>query len=533
MLFPLNGNQAGLYMRLSRDEDSTRESNSIANQRKILTDFAVRNGFTAVDEYIDDGYSGTNFQRPGFSRMMEDAQNGRINAVIVKDLSRLGRDYIGIGEYMEKVFPRMGVRLISIADGYDGQDDEDPSADMMPMINFFNEFHAKQTSKKTRASKKIMSENGKFMGSKAPFGYILDPADKHHLLVDPEAAKIVKTIFKYACQGLGYKAIARRLREINAPNPTAYNNEKFPDHHKSEYWKQPHDWHPSSIKTILTNPTYLGKIVAGRRRVMSFKTKEIVTMPEDMWTVVDGMHEPIITERVWREAQKKIAVRKRVDNHGAIQMFAGLAKCADCGYAMNYTYNKGEPRFQCSQFSTKGKTYCGSHYIGYDKLCCLVLEDMRHIAQIASEMTSGSLRQLEQEAALRSEHTLEVKQRELKKLRDRLAKLDEMSSSIYEDKLCGKITENRCMKLMAKYEDEQQELRYTADTLETELRFERERLQDTLEFVHTIAAYRDISGLNQTMLNELVERIEIHTVSDAKQGIPRVSVIYKQDILMK
>jgi len=191
MLFPLNGNQAGLYMRLSRDEDATRESNSIVNQRKILTDFASKNGFVVVDEYVDDGYSGSNFRRPAFEKMLEDARNRRIDVVIVKDLSRLGRDYIGTGEYMEKIFPRLGVRFIAIADGDDGRDNEDPSADMMPMINFFNEYHSKQTSKKTRASKKVMAQAGKFIGTKAPYGYILDPADKHHLLIDPEAARIL------------------------------------------------------------------------------------------------------------------------------------------------------------------------------------------------------------------------------------------------------------------------------------------------------------------------------------------------------
>jgi len=263
MLIPQNGDRAGLYFRLSRDEDSAKESNSITNQRKILTAYAEEHHFKVIDEYIDDGVSGTTFDRPGFNRMIEDAQAGKINVIIVKDLSRLGRNYIGSGEHIENIFPKLGVRFISIGDSYDSLFDDEPSADMVPIINFFNEFHAKQTSKKTRASKKVMAQSGKFIGTKAPFGYVIDPDDKHHLLPDEEAAETVRLIFQYACDGLGYKAIAKRLRDAGVLNPAAYNNIKFPTLHKSEYWRKPHDWHPSSIKTILTNPTYLGKTLLG------------------------------------------------------------------------------------------------------------------------------------------------------------------------------------------------------------------------------------------------------------------------------
>ena len=237
---------------------------------------------------------------------------------------------------------------------------------------------------------------------------------------------------------------------------------------------------------------------------MSFKTKEVVKMPEEMWTVVEAMHEPIITERTWWEVQKKLAVRKRCDNHGAIQMFAGLARCADCGYAMNYTYNKGEPRYQCSQYSVKGKSYCRSHYISYDDLQRLVIEDIRRMARYSASMTDGSLHRLEQEASKRSDAALQQKGKELRKLKARLEKLDAMTSSIYEDKVAGKVSETRCLRLMAKYEDEQRELRTSADELETEISAERQRRADTLEFVgindyptveNMCEIYKEISSL--------------------------------------
>jgi len=274
-----------------------------------------------------------------------------------------------------------------------------------------------------------MEAQGKFIGSKAPFGYVIDPEDKHHLLIDPEAAETVKLIFRYAGDGLGYKAIARRLREQNILNPTAYNNIKFPSFHKSEYWRQPHDWHESSIKTILNNPTYLGKLVSGRRRKPSFRSKEIVTVPEEQWIVVDGMHEAIIT-------QEKLEVRKRCDNHGAQQIFAGLVKCADCGYALNYTYNKGNPRYQCSLYSIKGKGHCSSHFITYADLYDAILNDIRRRAKEAARMDAHLLSRLSREVSGLLNQKMQEAEREKKQMGTPIlpfcTKFDTMNSELYD-----------------------------------------------------------------------------------------------------
>lgn len=295
-IIPPNEYKAAIYLRLSRDEDTKQESNSITNQRQILTNYANQQGYNIVDEYVDDGVSGVSFDRPGFQQMMGDITQRKIDMVIVKDLSRLGREHIGTGQYIEQIFPRMGVRFIAIGDNYDSLYDDEPSADMVPMINFFNELHAKQSSRKGRASKKLLAHAGKFQGNKAPHGYIKDPANKYHLLIDPEAAETIKLIFQLACDGLGYKAICRRLRDEGILNPTAYTNIKDPEHHaNSDYWKQPHDWHSSSVKTILHNPTYLGKIVSGRRTTRSYKDKQIINQPEEEWIVTDNMHEQSLT----------------------------------------------------------------------------------------------------------------------------------------------------------------------------------------------------------------------------------------------
>lgn len=529
MLIPQNGDRAGFYLRLSRDDDTNKESNSITNQRKILTAYAEEHNFKIIEEYIDDGVSGTSFERPAFIRMLEDAKTGKINVIIVKDLSRLGRNYLGSGDHIENVFPNLGVRFISIGDNYDSLFDDEPSADMVPIINFFNEFHAKQTSRKTRASKKVMAQGGKFIGTKAPFGYIIDPDDKHHLLPDEEAVPTVRQIFQYACDGLGFKAIAKRLRDAGVMNPTAYNNIKFPTLHKSEYWRQPHDWHPSSIKTILTNPTYLGKIVSGRRRVKSFKDREILKMPEDSWIVVDGMHEPIIDQKTWDTAQEKLTVRKRSDNQGAQQLFAGLVKCADCGYALAYTYNKGNPRYQCSLYNVKGKGYCCSHFITYDSLYQAVLFDVSRRAKAAANLDRHLIHRLKHETSGMLRKREQLTEKECTQMAVRIGELEVIIGKLYEDNALGRITPERYQKLLDTYEAEQKELTGKRDGLQKELAVQKKKADETERFLQLIAGYKDIQELTAPMLNELIDRIEVGT----KQTIDGVKnqeirIVYKQ-----
>lgn len=529
MLVPQNGDRAELYLRLSRDDDTKKESYSITNQRKILTAYAEEHNFKIIDEYIDDGVSGTSFHRPGFDRMIEDAKAGKINVIIVKDLSRLGRNYLGSGDHIENVFPKLGVRFISIGDNYDSLFDDEPSADMVPIINFFNEFHAKQTSRKTRASKKVMAQGGKFIGTKAPFGYVIDPDDKHHLLVDEEAAPTVRLIFQYACDGLGFKAIAKRLRDAGVMNPTAYNNIKFPTLHKSEYWRQPHDWHPSSIKTILTNPTYLGKIVSGRRRVKSFKDKEILKMPEENWIVVDGMHEPLIDQKTWDTAQKKLAVRKRSDNQGAQQIFAGLVKCADCGYALAYTYNKGNSRYQCSLYNVKGKGYCCSHFITYDALYQAVLFDVSRRAKAAAGMDRHLVHRLKHETSGMLRKREQLAEKECADMSKRIGELEVIIGKLYEDSALGKITPERFQKLLDNYEAEQKELTEKRDSLQKELSEQKKKADETESFLQLITGYKDIRELTAPMLNELIDRIEVGT-KQTVDGVKKqeIRIVYKQ-----
>lgn len=523
-IIPPNEYKAAIYLRLSRDEDTKQESNSITNQRQILTNYANQQGYNIVGEYVDDGVSGVSFDRPGFQLMMGDITQGKINMVIVKDLSRLGREHIGTGQYIEQIFPRMGVRFIAMGENYDSLYDDEPSADMVPMINFLNELHAKQSSRKGRASKKLLAHAGKFQGNKAPHGYIKDPANKYHLLIDPEAAETIKFIFQLACDGLGYKAICRRLRDEGILNPTAYTNIKDPEHHAgSDYWKQPHDWHSSSVKTILHNPTYLGKIVSGRRTTRSFKDKQIIHQPEEEWIVTENMHEPIIDQRTWDLAHEKIKVRKRSDNQGAIQMFAGLVKCIDCGYALAYTKNGGNPYYQCSQYNVKGKDYCSSHYLRYDELYDVVLHDVRRRAKAAAEMDGYMLRRLRNEASGVLTKKLREAEKAFQTVDSRISELDTVIGRLYEDSALGRISRERFDSLLKKYESEQAELKERHTTIKQELAEQQKRQSESEQFMEMIAAYKDITALNQSILNELIHRIEVGPIQK-EDGIRRRSI---------
>jgi len=512
---------AGLYLRLSRDEDMGRESSSITNQRNILRDYAERNGLTVVEEYADDGYSGLLYDHPAFQRMLKDIQQGRINAVIVKDLSRLGRDYITNGNYIENIFPRMGVRFICVNESYDSQLDPEME-DFLPYLNIANQLHAKQSGKKSQQARMAMARRGEYIGGRAPYGYVLDSEDKHHLVVEPETAEVVKKIFRYACDGLGYKAIARRLDEAGIKNPTAHTGDNAAGRRDS-------DWNPSTVKDILTKEVYLGKTVSGKRRKLLLKSPEITRMPEKDWLVVEGTHEAIIDQQTWDTAQEKLAVRKRSDNQGAIQIFAGLVKCADCGYALAYSGN-ATPRFQCSRYSAKGKAYCSSHYISYDDLYAVVLSDIRRRAKGALKMKEHLLLRLHNEASGLLDKRAKEVQREYKKVTDRVDELERIIARLFEDGALGKVSEARCRSLMERYEQEQSELLERRRLMCAELEEQKQRRSEQEAFLDALSRYDQLEGLSARILNELIREIRVG-VKYTEDGVKkqRIKIEYKQD----
>lgn len=382
----------GIYCRLSNDDERAGESLSIENQRLLLQQYVRDRGWNEIDTYIDDGYSGTNFDRPGVQRLIADAQAKRINLILVKDLSRFGRNYIEFGRYIDYVFPAIGCRFIALNNGVDTANN-DSSMDSMCFLNLFNEFYSRDTSKKVKAVKKACAENGKFMGTHPPLGYKRDPADKHHFLIDEDTAPIVRRIFSLRASGMTFRRIATMLNEEGVPSPgTFYYQGKGTEDPR----RVNHKWAETTVKVLLRNEVYIGNMVQGKCGSLSYKSKKLVSKPKEEWIRVEGTHEPIISREVWDTVvsidQRK--VRKPDTENGNRSIFVGLVYCAKCGFKMqNQVKNSiskrtGQPTrlsyFLCGNYLRSGKTACTIHTISEDALYQIVLEDIRAKAQYAA-----------------------------------------------------------------------------------------------------------------------------------------------------
>ena len=363
----------GIYCRLSNDDERDGESVSIENQKLLLQNYVRQRGWNEIDTYIDDGYSGTNFDRPGVKRLIEDAKAKRINVILVKDLSRFGRNYIEFGQYTDYLFPSLGCRFIALNNGIDTES-TNGSTDVMCFLNLFNEFYSRDTSKKVKAVKKACAENGKFMGTYPAYGYRRDPADKHHLVIDEETAPIVRRIFEMRAAGAGFHAIAVVLNEDGIPSPgVLYYQRKG----QSDPRQVNHKWAEQTIKRIIRNEVYIGNMVQGKTGTMSYKSRKLIGKPEEEWIRVDGTHEPIISQELWDTVVSidKKKVRKSPTTDGCKSIFTGLVYCADCGFKMRnqvekFTYKDGTPgrysSFICGNYSRSGKGACTVHNLFSD-----------------------------------------------------------------------------------------------------------------------------------------------------------------------
>ena len=343
-----------LYLRLSRDDELQGESGSIQTQRMMLRQYAAEHGLTVVDEYIDDGWSGTNFERPSFQRMIDDIEDGKINCVVTKDLSRLGRNYILTGQYTEIYFPSKGVRYIAINDNVDTINGE---SELAPFLNILNEMHARQTSKKVKAAMHTRFANGAHYGAYAPLGYVKDPDKKGHLLIDPETRWIVEKIFDLAVHGRGAASITRILVEEKVPTPGWLNYERygtFANIYAGAPAEKAYAWTIAQVKSILKEETYIGHSIHNKQSNISFKNKKKVRKPQEEWYRVENTHEAIISEEVFQKVQELIASRRRRQKNGTTQIFSGLVKCADCGWSLAYGVNSQNKNpyahYHCSKY---------------------------------------------------------------------------------------------------------------------------------------------------------------------------------------
>ncbi|MBD5085517.1 MAG: recombinase family protein [Clostridiales bacterium] len=523
--------KAAIYCRLSQDDGSVGESGSIQTQKTLLTQYCNEHNITISGYYCDDGWSGTNFDRPEFTRMLDDIENGRINMVIVKDLSRFGREYAQMGMYIEHYFEEKGVRFISVAENIDSKNGMDNL--VLPFTNVINSFYARQASSKTKAAHQARAKSGMFLGARAPFGYQKDPNDRHHLIVDPCAADIVRDIFQMFANGIGYVRMTKILRERGVLNPQAYFNQSNPDYYKnSDYWRKPYDWHATSIRAILNNRVYLGQTVFGRTKTKGFFDKHRIPTPEDEWIITENTHEAIVTQELWNTVHQMMKARRRENGSGQVQPFAGLVKCADCGSSMNVSYDAKKGRyngFSCWVYKNYGKERCTSHAIGWKTLNQLVLEDIRLNAQAAKLAAKDYMDMLVAAKAQTRQAEIQRYKRDLKRVDKRITELTKILAKLYEDLALEKISEERYQAMAPNYEREQAVLKAQRETLAAEIA-QGEEIYDNIEqFLPIIWKYTDITELNAHILNELIEKIVVHEKVVTPDGVKsqQVDIYYK------
>ena len=520
-----------IYCRLSQDDGSAGESGSIQTQKTLLTQYCKEHGIHIADYYCDDGWSGTNFERPEFKRMINDIESGRINTVIVKDLSRFGREYAQMGLYIEHYFEQKSVRFIAVAEGVDSKNGLDNL--MLPMTNVINSLYARQASTKTKAAHRARAGSGMYMGSHAPFGYQKDPKDRHHLIVDPDAADVVKDIFQMFADGIGYVRMTKILRERKVLNPQAYFNQNNPDYYKnSDYWRKPFDWHATSVRVILNNPVYLGNVVFGRTKTKGFFDKQRIEADESEWIVKEHTHEAIITRELWDTVHQMMKARRRENSTGTVQPFAGLVKCADCGSSLNVSYDKKKGRyngFTCWVYKNYGKERCTSHAIGWVTLNQLVLEDIRRNAYEAKTAASDYMQMLVDAKTEKQRAEIDRCKRELKKADKRIEELTKILNKLYEDVALEKISEERYQAMAPKYEQEQSELRGQRERLSAEIARNDEIYDNIQQFLPLIWKYTNVQELTPHILNELIEKIVVHEKEIGEDGVKtqQVDIYYK------
>lgn len=522
--------KAAVYCRLSQDDGSVGESGSIQTQRTLLTQYCKEQHISIADYYCDDGWSGTNFERPEFQRMLEDIESGKVNTVIVKDLSRFGREYAQMGMYIEHYFEQKNVRFISVTESIDSAKGLDNL--VLPFTNVINSFYARQASTKTRAAHQARARIGMFMGSRAPFGYQKDPNDRHHLIVDPPAADVVRDIFRMFADGIGYVRMTKILREKGVLNPQAYFNQNNPDYYKSDYWRKPFDWHASSIRTILENPVYLGKVVFGRSKTKGFFDKRRVETDESEWIVVDNTHEALVTQELWDTVHQMMRAKRRENASGEVQPFAGLVKCADCGSSLNASYDKRKGRytgFSCWVYKNYGKSRCTSHAIGWKTLNQLVLEDIRRNAVEARRSAQDYMEMLVSLHTEKQKAEVDRYKRELKRVDKRIGELSKILNKLYEDAALEKISEERYQAMAPKYEREQAALQGQREELAAEISKSDKVYENIEQFLPLIWKYTGITELTPYILNELIERIVVHEKAVGPDGVKtqQVDIYYK------
>ena len=500
---------AFLYERLSRDDNLEGESYSIGNQKKLLAKVAKEKGYTNLVHFLDDGISGVTMDRPGFVEMICQLEQGKAAAVFVKDLSRLGRNYIEVGRLTEEFFPNHDIRLVAVSDNIDTAEGEN---ELAPIRNLFNEWYARDISKKRRISNKIKGNAGEPMGQ-PPYGYIKDPNDPKHWIVDDEAAQVVRRVYSMTLEGFGTEQIAAQLEKDDVLTPRAYwltKGIKRPGKGKQQ---PPTKWNSSTITKILSLQEYCGDILNFKTYSKSYKNKKRIDNDRENWVVFQDVHEAIIERAMYEQVQQKRGkIRKRRTNNGEHNMFSGLLVCADCGSNLHFHFNQGNPEikyFNCSNYKGNRGTCTSTHYVRVDFLEEVVLGEIRRLTKFASLYEDEFVKAVIGHSQQAEQTDRKLKEKELRTLLARDEELDGLFERIYEDNVSGKISDERFSRMSRRYEDEQKELTEKIKQLRSEIEKQSSRTMTTDMFISLVRKYTRVKKLTPRMLNELVEKIEV------------------------
>ena len=501
---------AFLYERLSRDDNLEGESYSIGNQKKLLTKVAKEKGYTNLVHFLDDGISGVTMDRPGFVEMIQQLEQGRAAAVFVKDLSRLGRNYIEVGRLTEEFFPEHDIRLVAVSDNIDTAEGEN---ELAPIRNLFNEWYARDISKKRRISNKIKGNEGEPMGQ-PPYGYIKDPNNPKRWIVDDEAAQVVRRIYSMTLEGYGTEQIATQLERDEILTPRAYWLKKGIKRPGKGKQQPATKWNSSTVTKILSLQEYCGDILNFKTYSKSYKNKKRLENDRENWVVFKDVHEPIIERSVFEQVQQKRGkIRKRRTNEGEHNMFSGLLVCADCGCNLHFHFNQGNPEikyFNCSNYKGNRGSCTSTHYVRVDFLEQVVLGEIRRLTKFASLYEDEFLKAVIGHSQQAAETDRKLKEKELKTLLARDEELDGLFERIYEDNVSGKLSDDRFAKMSRRYEDEQKELAEKIKKLRSEIEKQSSQAMTTDMFISLVRKYTRARKLTPRMLNELVEKIEVY-----------------------
>ena len=496
-----------LYCRLSRDDENEGVSGSIKNQTEILQQYAAENGFKNTRLFIDDGFSGTTFNRPAFNEIMKLGEEGKIATLIVKDHSRLGRNRLVVGSLLEEEFDRMGIRYIAIMDNIDTKNG---ISDLVPMQDWFNEWHAKNTSDKVRKVFKSKGESGKPLTSNPPFGYMKSPDDKYQWIIDEPAAEIVKRIFKMCVSGMGPSQIANKLSAEKIPTPT-------------EYWisvgrkcgkppSVPFHWCPAMIANILKRQEYCGDTVNFRSTTKSFKNKKRVDRPESEWVIFENTHPAIIDRETFATVQNLRKNKHRPDRRGIISIFSGMVFCGECGSRLYLHRAKSlkasQNNFMCGGYQTHS-TDCTSHYIREIELDRIVLTELQNMIAYAKDNSEQFYKAAMQKGEEESKKLLRDVEKQQVELTARIGQLDNIIATLYEDRVIGRLSPERYDQLSAKYEEEQAEIKAKLEVISQNL--DRQKLRESCirSFIQSANRYVDMPKLTPELLRTFIKRIEV------------------------